>query len=359
MFTAFSAMLKVFCVSAVGFLAAKYPTTDPLLPLTSLRTLARLSNFIFLPCAIMVALGSTLSASLLSKLSILIVFAFLINIISYVLVYSFGKCIYDGDNITFVAICVAVGSPNAISFPILVMQTLCDQAFINEDYHSDSAECFDAASSMLFVYSIGWHIMFWTYGYPVLESIHLLISLEPSSTTTVQTSSWKQAVSDFRGSLNLISGYIRTDSGKYELRKWLMSVLFSPSMISMYIGIFIGMISALQRILFTSSAPLYSIGSVLITLGQPLVCVNTLVMSASLAHIQWKRDTSNQTQVPLDSASNPLHKLPSDDIRDGENISSLKYEPLAATFAMPELVDDHEQHSLPNWKSVLVHNMCR
>lgn len=66
--TSFAAMAKVSIVSAVGYCCAIFPTVDPLLPVSALRYLSRLSNIIFLPSLIVVSLGSSLNIGLLARI---------------------------------------------------------------------------------------------------------------------------------------------------------------------------------------------------------------------------------------------------------------------------------------------------
>lgn len=56
--------------------------------------------------------------------------------------------------------------------PLLVMQTMCESTVVNKDYSNDPKECFQEATAMMFVFSIGWHIVFWSYGYGQLASLH-------------------------------------------------------------------------------------------------------------------------------------------------------------------------------------------
>ena len=169
--TALNANAKIFLLQVAGALCAFYPKDNPLLPMSSLKMVSTLSNLLFLPSSIITSLGATLTADSLGKLSILAIFAFIINTISYILAFTLGKWLHDGDSAMFTALTVAIGSPNTISFPLLVMQTICDQSIVNVDYENDPNTCYTQASSMIFVYSIGWHIMFWTYGFPTLQTL--------------------------------------------------------------------------------------------------------------------------------------------------------------------------------------------
>lgn len=91
------------------------------------------------------------------------------------IVYVVGKYTIN-DECMKIAMSVAMFSPNAISMPIMVMQSLCEQVIINHDYDDNSKLCYSEASSMLFVYSIGWHILFWSYGFNQLKRIPTIIA---------------------------------------------------------------------------------------------------------------------------------------------------------------------------------------
>ncbi len=105
----------------------------------------------------------------------LILFSFIVNLVSMLIVYIVGKYTIH-DECMKIAMSVAMFSPNAISMPIMVMQSLCEQVIINHDYDDDSKLCYSEASSMLFVYSIGWHILFWSYGFNQLKRIPTIIA---------------------------------------------------------------------------------------------------------------------------------------------------------------------------------------
>ena len=112
----------------------------------------------------------------------LILFSFIVNLVSMLIVLIVGKYTIN-DECMKIAMSVAMFSPNAISMPIMVMQSLCEQEIINHDYSNDSKKCYSEASSMLFVYSIGWHILFWSYGFNQLKRIPVIIANYNSSLT--------------------------------------------------------------------------------------------------------------------------------------------------------------------------------
>jgi hypothetical protein len=192
---------------------------------------------------------------------------------------------------------------------------MCEQPNINQDYDHDSQTCFEEASSMLFVYSIGWHIMFWTYGYPLLESLRTDSS--SNIVTTDQSDDTLTFIQNFKISINTVKEFISTDIGKKELLKWLFNVLLSPAMVSIYLGIFIGLTPVLKYNIFHDGASLHPIGSVLKTVGEPLVCINTFIMAASLAHADWRKKKDAET--PSLKVHSPLHGEDSEDVNSSSN----------------------------------------
>lgn len=161
------------------------------------------------------------------------------------------------------------------------MQTLCEDGRVNGEFTNGSSECFDEATSMLFVYSIGWHLMFWSYGFPLLKSLSKSSVDEIPAIATQPTEAseqdWKQYL------ISITVGRLSWD--------WFNTIFLSPSMIAIYLGLGIGLTPALQQGLFHSSSSddlfkgtLRPFGLAILTLGEPLICVNCLVMAASLAH---------------------------------------------------------------------------
>jgi predicted permease len=277
----FSAMTKVAILSSVGILCCIYPKDSPILTPQLTKGLSRLSNFVLIPALITASLGSTVTVPLLQRFGILIVMCVIVMLISYMNTWAF-KWLHEDNRMLFSAVMVAVGSPNAISIPLLVMKTMCEDDTINADFTGDSLQCFKEASSMMFIYSIGWHTVYWTYGYPRLKS------LDPS--------------------------IIQSDS---FLQKLLYNVVFSPSLIAIYLGILIAVIPNLQDFMFKTPSPLRPFGASILTLAEPVVCLNTLIMSASLAQVYFaimKNKVETKTDSHLSSTSaqysiSPLHSF--------------------------------------------------
>lgn len=248
----------------------------------------------------------------------------------------------------------------------MVMQTLCEDSKINADYPSGSSECLQQASSMIFVYSIGWNLMFWSYGFPKLKS---LLSINPLGASIESNSP------------NYTHQWLIKYLGEFFSYQWLSTVFLSPTMIGLFIGAFIGLIPVLQRGFFPSTAPSHAtsdvfegtlrpFGSALLTLGEPTICINCLVMAASLAqidlkvspllrYIQSRMDTflfSDVERVRLSPDSSSCRR---EDVRKrsvlimDKSLDSMKDE--------GEVGKGEEERSdtVPQFRTILCHLLCR
>lgn len=378
---AFLAMVKIFCISLVGILFAKYPKDEPLLTTSLLKKLSKISNLIFLPALIVSSLGKAVNVELLTRIGSLMVFAIGINLISYILAHTIGRVLMRDTPQLFAAVAVAVGSPNAISMPLLVMQSLCEEESVNSYYKSSSSLCFAEATSMLFVYSIGWHLFFWTYGFPQLKSI---ADFQPDGVICEDAgnkSQWNSFFASlYNGDYSIILGNVgnyknvnskqevatKSRDNQNNLRSklegftsYMQQVLCGPSMLAIYIGLAVGLIPSLQRALFkTSSSPLRPLGAAITTLGDPVVAVNCLVMSASLAHVGSTAETPD-SKVPVTSTTsttstaaivNPLHVE-----EDNESRSDAKAEGTSSLQTLPQ----SNAPQRPSWRAVVVFLLCR
>ena len=256
------AMFKIFLISCVGILCATYPKNDPILGKDALRHFSRLNTFVLSPALIVFALGSALNAQLFIHLSLLIPFAILIISLSYLFGFLL-KFIHEENDMLYKSSLVSVASPNAFALPILVMSSLCADSNINEDYDNDSEACFEESSSMIFIYIIPWLLQFWSYGYSTLASIN---------TSEFEDDQSKTELTSFR------SGFGKTS------RKLLL-VLQNPALIGVYVGLTIGLIPGLGSYMFDSVTVLQPFGGAVEILAAPVVALNSLIMAASLAHI--------------------------------------------------------------------------
>jgi hypothetical protein len=271
---AFSAMARVGITSVVGIVLAKFPKAKPLMPLQFLQQLSRLSNNVFVPALIVESLGSGVNVSMLKRMGVLIPLCAVINLTSFALAHTFGWFMHGRkQDDMYLALTVAIGSPNAISLPIMVLQTLCENDVVNADYDADSTACFAEGTSMLFVYSIGWHVMFWSYGFPRLKTL-VKVPADPAANPE----------NDGAGSSSGSSTATAVARAR-AFFSWAWSVLLSPAMVAIMVGVVIALLPPVQSLLFDDGALLHSFGGTVSTLGQPVVAVNCLVMAASLAHV--------------------------------------------------------------------------
>ncbi|CAN0003576.1 unnamed protein product, partial [Heterosigma akashiwo] len=162
--TALSAMAKIFLICCSGALAARLPKSAPLLPPALLSQLARVMNFVFLPCLMLSSMGSVISVEILSDFFPLLYGSVAMIISSYIFSRLLRACLrLPRDEITDKLV-VATSFPNCVSLPLLLVETLCEQRVVFEEFGNE-AKCFEVASSMTFVYSIGWHLCFWSFAY--------------------------------------------------------------------------------------------------------------------------------------------------------------------------------------------------
>jgi hypothetical protein len=166
----FAAMVKVFLTCCVGVLAALLPRGDPLIPDVALRNLSRLVISLLIAPLVVYALGSSLTPALLLRSAVLIPLGLANTLFSY-LFFRLLRPLHQADPALCATSLVAVLSPNVISMPIMVLQSLCELDIVNDDYGGDSEECFAEATSMLFVYSIGFNLTYWAVLYPILTDL--------------------------------------------------------------------------------------------------------------------------------------------------------------------------------------------
>lgn len=303
MFSAFTAMLKIAIIALVGIFSARYPKKDPILSVSSLRHMARLSSLILLPALTIFSLGSGVSSAMLSKIGVLVLFSLVSNALGYGLVRAFGRYVFEkGNENLFIAVQVAVGCPNSMSLPILTMETLCEDRRFNIDFNGDSEQCSTESTAMIFVYCIGWHVVYWSYGYPLLKTIGIV-----DQNVTPEALSLAQVQKSLKAFLN---EWDMTDKIKRkDTLVAISAVVLTPCIIAILIGVVIALIPPLQHILFTPGAPLRFIGSAIETIGIPVNSLNCIIMAASLAHC----DLSAFTKMFHTGMDNFLFKIaPSD-----------------------------------------------
>jgi len=174
------------------------------------------------------------------------------------------------DKILLSALTVAASSPNCIALPLLVCSTLCEQNNVNLEYQSNSATCFNDAKAMIFVYAIGWHTLFWSFGMSRLSELQTMNNDDPEIFNYNPIVIFK--------TFNLLDTF-----------KFFQVVFFTPTILATLLGISIGLLEPIKNGLFHDPTSFLSpIGGALVTLGEPVVCLNTLIMAGSLASVKIK-----------------------------------------------------------------------
>ena len=329
----FAAMFKVALICSIGIACSFYPSKYPIITPDIIKGLSRLMNMVLIPALILYALGSTVSIPLLARFGILILLSLIVMFISYSNVYAF-KWLHEDDSNLFKAVLVSVGSPNSIGFPLLVMKSLCEDELVNADYNSSSDLCFQEVSSMMFVYSIGWHLVYWSYGVPMLKTL----------------SQSEQSEESFS-------------------KRMVNNLILSPCMMAIYIAILIGIIPNFQDLLFKVPSVLRPFGSAITTLSEPVVCTNTLIMAASLAQViivlKRKYDTeklSSENQITTITFS-PINQ--SNKIEGVEDI--FHYPSLPVEIDIPDQTENYSkldikpntEFNIPRPRTILVMLICR
>lgn len=249
-------------------MAAVYPKGDPLLPDVALRHFSRLVTLALIAPLTTYALGSSLTPQLLAEYAILIPFC-LLNIAFSLLIFLLLRPLHQKDEALTTASMVATMSPNIISMPLMMLRALCELNKVNEDYGNDAEECFTDSTGMLFVYSIAFNILFWSVLYPMMIDVADKINgaVEPDEESS---SSWIAVLNKTK---NILS-----------------RVFTTPAMIGIYAGLFVSMVPGLRGVMFGERlTALTPIGGTIRVLAEPVVCLNTLIMAASLAKVRFPK----------------------------------------------------------------------
>jgi predicted permease len=265
----------------VGFFAARYPVAKPLLSKPALQYISRLSTFIFIPCLSIASLGASINFRLFSQIGFLVVCCPIVTAISYCLSETIGKLLMNKniDKGMATAVSVACCFANTISLPIMIMQTLCEEDIVNADYEHSAQLCGESVSGMIFLYGAGFHAIYWTNAVTRLRMV----------TTSAD---------------GTVGGDGNQPASVFSFEYW-KKVLTTPAIIGVIAGLCIGLFRPAQYYLFESSTVFYSLGSTIKTLGQPVVAIQSLIMSASLGHVEL---SSTKTEAASRIASSDARR---------------------------------------------------
>lgn len=221
-----------------------------------------------IPCLTIANIGASLSLSLFLKVGTLVPIAIAVNLMSMGIGRVF-RFVHEDDHKLFRASLLTIASPNTISMPIMVMQSLCEQPVVNADFDDDSTVCFSHSTALLFIYSIGFHLLYWGYVFPSFEQLQREAEEEGDIEDSNSSLGPKPTLSQrFMSFISLFK-----------------HILMAPTMLSVFVGLFIGLIPFTRHLLFSGSGYLSPVGAAINTLASPVVALNCLIMSASLAHV--------------------------------------------------------------------------
>jgi hypothetical protein len=263
-------------VNPLQFSYLTFRAGNPLLPIPVIKHLSRFSNIVLIPCLTVGNIGASLSLPLLMKVGALVPIAIASNLLSMATGRLF-RCLHEEDHKLFRASLLTIASPNSISMPIMVMQSLCELPVVKMDYEDDSLVCFSHSTALLFISSIGFHLLYWGYIFPSFERLQQEYDLEddnsetPSMTRRRSLSSNPPSASLYQRGLKCVALF--------------KHILLSPTMLAVIAGLVIGLIPFTRHLLFVESGYLSPVGGAINTLASPVVALNCLIMSASLAHI--------------------------------------------------------------------------
>ncbi|CAM9287351.1 unnamed protein product, partial [Ectocarpus fasciculatus] len=326
--------VRLFVVLLAGFLASKFPRNEPLLTKDTCRCISRVCALLFWPALMIASTGATLTPSTLKDAWQLVVTGSFTIGFSGVVAWLVGRVSFrrPEDRRAFRPAALAIAFPNSAGFPLLLLDALCEQDYINSDFDDDEVECFTQATGMIFIYVVVWQVWFYSWGFYALGQDDELerklagqATKPPSEATTtgdVEISSPCQIAQGdalpprqaeggsgrqspmHDGAMGVgasrrnerVSGtgdtaaasHAGKDGGDEGCRSWaglrrrLWRLLVSPNIIAVAIGVVIAMIPAIKELLFDSPrAVLRPLGAATETIGSPTVAVSTLVMAGT------------------------------------------------------------------------------
>eukprot|EP00752_Nemacystus_decipiens_P016492 g14743.t1 len=311
-----------------------------------MRSISRVCALLFLPSLMVASTGATLSPTALKDAWQLVVAGSFTIVFSGLVAWAAGRLFFrrPEDRRAFRPVGLAIAFPNSAAFPLLLMDTLCEQDYIKSDFDDDAAECVTQATGMIFIYVVVWQMWFYGWGFYALGQDDTLErkltgqsakSLTPPATAAAGHGAVSQQhdsprdslprpeergddggdVRDIRSNARAVaeeedgvvvididressntskalaacdagSGHGGGEGAWAGFKQRASRILLSPNIIGVAIGVVIAMIAPLQRMLFDNPrAVLRPLGAAVETVGTPTVAVSTLVMAGSLAQV--------------------------------------------------------------------------
>ncbi|CAN0090990.1 unnamed protein product [Scytosiphon promiscuus] len=329
---------RVFAILLAGITASKWPRKEPLLTREACRCFSRACALLFLPSLMISSVGATLNPTALKDAWQLVVAGSFTIGTSAIVARVVGRVFFrrPEDRRAFRPVALAITFANSGAFPLLLMDALCEQDYINSDFDGDAVECFTQATGMIFIYLVVWQAYFFGWGFYVLgqdDALERKLTGRPAKTQPTleatggvgnDTSSRRdppsvpppramethgndhgdpghesiaieiepcdEVISRETAAAVNAAGVNVADGGVEDrqvgVKQRIRRILVSPNIISVTIGVVISMIAPLQEMLFDNPrAVLRPLGAALQTVGTPEVAVSTLVMAGSLVQV--------------------------------------------------------------------------
>ena len=232
----------VLILNVFGIVLAKVNLLDRKI----LKKMSALSSKVFLPSLIFIGLSKGLTLEKLRMAGPLPFFAILHICVAFIVGYVARFLVKPSKQFSTPFLC-ACSFHNSSALPLVITTALATQAPFSKDRLA-----FEKMSAYIFIYVVGWGVMFWVFGYSSLMSA----AAEKGGS---QRSRRAEACEAFRrGFLN-------------------------PPMIMTALGIIVGCVPFLKALFHAETgAPLSAVSSAVLVISQPATGIVTLVIAGTL-----------------------------------------------------------------------------
>jgi predicted permease len=253
-------VLAIVLLNMVGVWLAWYPSipgepagSQGMFTQVTIKQLSRLSVNVFLPALVASSLGRRLSITMLAAAWFMPLVAMLHIAIGFVVAFLVRDTVVKPPPHLHRAFLCAITFQNSSALPLVIAKALASQPPFSSD-----PDAFGKFASYIFVYNVGWQLIFWTIGWSYLTQQDAPTAGRSESTPSDSKDAQSFAVTVIRQACR------------------------SPMIIASGIGITIGLITPLRDALFGDGGGFQFVGTALDTLGQAAVPVVTLVIAATL-----------------------------------------------------------------------------
>lgn len=297
------ALMSVVFIGVPGFCAGRFDFFSS----DFLSTLSRFQLMFLEPSLVFASVASRLDADSISLLFPIIrasCFALAVGCGTAWVVIRFFPCAKDWTAFARIMFYMISTFQNGGSFPLAVMQSLC-----NDLFHSDG-HCFQDASLVVFSYSVPWHLAMWGIGYNLVAEV----IKQPRSEVEMmesQPSGWipknvSRTISIGVESASSLKSVIQqTQTSGFHPKRIAQAIIgiMNPILVALLAGIVVGCIPPLQYALFHHGGMLFVFGSSMKTVGNVVPVVGITILSASLGInlLNHSKNTSQKNMRSPDS----------------------------------------------------------